>query len=123
MLNHSDTQNTIYDITNPTYWDKGSLYQEMDRIYDVCVGCRLCFNLCPSFPSLFNSIDNAGSRKRDIAEAEGHHPDLHVGWGRCGVEIWTHDINGLAESDFFLAAKVNRAHNQRVQSSGSNKGE
>ena len=59
----------------------------------------------------------------DIAEAEGHHPDLHVGWGRCGVEIWTHDINGLAESDFFLAAKVNRAHNQRVQSSGSNKGE
>ena len=51
----------------------------------------------------------------DIAEAEGHHPDLHIGWGRCGVEIWTHDINGLAESDFFLAAKVNRAHNQRVQ--------
>ena len=53
----------------------------------------------------------------DIAEAEGHHPDLHIGWGRCGVEIWTHDINGLAESDFFLAAKVNRAHNQRVQAS------
>ena len=53
----------------------------------------------------------------DIAEAEGHHPDLHVGWGRCGVEIWTHDINGLAESDFVLAAKVDRAHNQRVQAS------
>ena len=53
----------------------------------------------------------------DIAEAEGHHPDLHIGWGRCGVEIWTHDINGLAESDFFLAAKVDRAHNQRVQAS------
>ena len=59
----------------------------------------------------------------DIAEAEGHHPDLHVGWGRCGVEIWTHDINGLAESDFFLAAKVNRAHNQRVAVSELNKGE
>jgi 4a-hydroxytetrahydrobiopterin dehydratase len=53
----------------------------------------------------------------DIAEAEGHHPDLHIGWGRCGIEIWTHDINGLAESDFFLAAKVDRAHNQRVQAS------
>ena len=71
MLNHSDTQNTIYDITNPKYWDKGSLYDEMYRIYDVCIGCRLCFNLCPSFPSLFDSIDSAGSRKREIAEAEG----------------------------------------------------
>ena len=59
----------------------------------------------------------------DIAEAQGHHPDLHIGWGRCGVEIWTHDINGLAESDFFLAAKVNRAHNQRVQTSELSKGE
>ena len=59
----------------------------------------------------------------DIAEAEGHHPDLHVGWGRCEVEIWTHAIGGLSESDFYLAAKVNRAHNHRVQASESNKGE
>lgn len=44
-----------------------------------------------------------------IAEREGHHPDLHVSWGRCGVEIWTHKIDGLTESDFFLAAKVDRA--------------
>jgi 4a-hydroxytetrahydrobiopterin dehydratase len=44
-----------------------------------------------------------------IAEQEGHHPDLHVSWGRCGVEIWTHKIDGLTESDFFLAAKVERA--------------
>ena len=71
MLNHSDTNNTVYDITNPMYWEKDSLYQEMDRVFDVCIGCRLCFNLCPSFPSLFDSVDNAGSRKRDIAEAEG----------------------------------------------------
>lgn len=44
-----------------------------------------------------------------IAEQEGHHPDLHVSWGRCGVEIWTHKIDGLTESDFYLAAKVDRA--------------
>jgi 4a-hydroxytetrahydrobiopterin dehydratase len=43
-----------------------------------------------------------------IAEQQGHHPDLHVGWGRCGVEIWTHKIDGLTESDFFLAAKADR---------------
>jgi 4a-hydroxytetrahydrobiopterin dehydratase len=45
----------------------------------------------------------------DIAESQGHHPDLHVSWGAVGVEIWTHKINGLTESDFFLAAKADRA--------------
>ena len=49
------------------------------------------------------------NRVGDIAEEQGHHPDLHVGWGRCGVEIWTHKIDGLTESDFFLAAKADRA--------------
>jgi 4a-hydroxytetrahydrobiopterin dehydratase len=48
------------------------------------------------------------NRVGDVAEAEKHHPDLHVGWGRCDVEIWTHKINGLTESDFFLAAKTDR---------------
>ena len=71
MLDHSNTKNTIYDINDPLYWDKTSLYSEMDRVYDICIGCRLCFNLCPSFPSMFESIDNAGVRKRDIAEKEG----------------------------------------------------
>jgi 4a-hydroxytetrahydrobiopterin dehydratase len=44
-----------------------------------------------------------------IAEQQGHHPDLHVAWGRCGVEIWTHKIDGLTDSDFYLAAKADRA--------------
>jgi 4a-hydroxytetrahydrobiopterin dehydratase len=44
-----------------------------------------------------------------IAEAEGHHPDLYLAWGKCKVEIWTHKINGLTESDFYLAAKADRA--------------
>ena len=71
MLDHSNTDNTVYDIKNEKYWDNKSLYSEMDRVYDICIGCRLCFNLCPSFPSLFNSIDDAGKRKRDLAEIEG----------------------------------------------------
>jgi 4a-hydroxytetrahydrobiopterin dehydratase len=49
------------------------------------------------------------NRVGEIAEAEKHHPDLHVSWGRCRVEIWTHKIRGLTESDFFLAAKADRA--------------
>ena len=44
-----------------------------------------------------------------VAEAEGHHPDLYLAWGKCKVEIWTHKINGLTESDFYMAAKADRA--------------
>lgn len=40
-----------------------------------------------------------------IAEREGHHPDIHLSWGKVVLEIWTHKINGLTESDFILAAK------------------
>ncbi len=43
-----------------------------------------------------------------VAEAEGHHPDLYLAWGTCRVEIWTHKIHGLTESDFYLAAKADR---------------
>lgn len=41
-----------------------------------------------------------------VAEAEGHHPDLYVAWGKCKLEIWSHKIKGLTESDFILAAKA-----------------
>eukprot|EP00268_Persea_americana_P043196 TRINITY_DN4335_c1_g1_i7.p1 TRINITY_DN4335_c1_g1~~TRINITY_DN4335_c1_g1_i7.p1 ORF type:complete len:188 (-),score=30.58 TRINITY_DN4335_c1_g1_i7:221-784(-) len=44
----------------------------------------------------------------DVAEAEGHHPDLHlVGWNNVKIEIWTHSVGGLTENDFILAAKIN----------------
>jgi len=46
----------------------------------------------------------------DIAEAEGHHPDLHVSWGKVVVETWTHKIRGLHRNDFILAAKVDRVY-------------
>jgi 4a-hydroxytetrahydrobiopterin dehydratase len=49
-----------------------------------------------------------------IAELEGHHPDLHVSWGACVVEIWTHAIDGLTESDFILAAKIQRMADARL---------
>jgi len=49
------------------------------------------------------------NRVGNVAEIEGHHPDLYLAWGKCKVEIWTHKIQGLTESDFFLAAKADRA--------------
>ena len=44
----------------------------------------------------------------NIAEAENHHPDISFGWGYCKVKIFTHAIKGLAESDFILAAKIDK---------------
>jgi 4a-hydroxytetrahydrobiopterin dehydratase len=49
------------------------------------------------------------NRVGEIAEAQAHHPDLYVAWGKCRVVIWTHKIDGLTESDFYFAAKVSRA--------------
>jgi glycerol-3-phosphate dehydrogenase subunit C len=47
-----------YDPTHPAYFDEGDLRDELTRVYDLCHGCRLCFNLCTSFPTLFEYIDN-----------------------------------------------------------------
>jgi len=44
----------------------------------------------------------------NIAEQENHHPDISFGWGYCNVKIFTHAIKGLAESDFILAAKIDK---------------
>ncbi|MEO5929494.1 MAG: 4a-hydroxytetrahydrobiopterin dehydratase [Candidatus Kapaibacterium sp.] len=43
-----------------------------------------------------------------LAESQGHHPDIHLAWGKAGMEIWTHKVNGLTESDFILAAKIDK---------------
>ncbi len=47
-----------------------------------------------------------------VAEEEGHHPDIHLAWGKVGVELWTHANNGLTQSDFILAAKIDRVRDQ-----------
>ena len=49
------------------------------------------------------------NRVADLAESQGHHPDLHIHWNKVQVEMWTHKINGLHENDFILAARVDEA--------------
>jgi len=44
----------------------------------------------------------------ETAEEQGHHPDIHLAWGKVEIEIWTHVINNLSENDFILAAKIDR---------------
>jgi 4a-hydroxytetrahydrobiopterin dehydratase len=46
------------------------------------------------------------NRVGEVAEVEGHHPDICFGWGYCELSIYTHAIEGLSESDFVLAAKI-----------------
>jgi 4a-hydroxytetrahydrobiopterin dehydratase len=48
------------------------------------------------------------NRIGELAEQQGHHPDIYLSWGRVKLQIWTHKINGLTESDFIFAAKVDR---------------
>jgi 4a-hydroxytetrahydrobiopterin dehydratase len=45
-------------------------------------------------------------RVGELAEEQGHHPDIHLAWGKVRLTVWTHKINGLTESDFIFAAKV-----------------
>jgi 4a-hydroxytetrahydrobiopterin dehydratase len=46
------------------------------------------------------------NRVGELAEEQGHHPDICFGWGKVEITIWTHKIDGLTESDFILAAKI-----------------
>jgi 4a-hydroxytetrahydrobiopterin dehydratase len=57
----------------------------------------------PDFRSALKFVVEIG----EIAEAQGHHPDIQLGWGKVQVTTWTHDVQGLSESDFLLAAKIN----------------
>lgn len=58
-----------------------------------------------TFPD-FRSAMAFAVRVGELADAEDHHPDLHVAWGRVRVETWTHKIRGLHRNDFVLAAKI-----------------
>lgn len=53
-----------------------------------------------------------------VAEEEGHHPDLYVRWGEVRVYLWTHKIDGLTESDFYMAAKIDRLYEQAKTGQG-----
>ena len=56
----------------------------------------------PDFVSALAFVNNVGA----LAEQEGHHPDIYLTWGKVRIQIWTHKIDGLTESDFILAAKI-----------------
>ena len=60
----------IRNPTDPLFWDKQDLRQEIDRVFDICHQCRMCFNLCPSFPALFKHVDEHDADVRTLSEKE-----------------------------------------------------
>ena len=58
----------------------------------------------PDFRSALAFVNRVG----ELAEEQGHHPDILLAWGKVEITIWTHAVNGLTESDFILAAKIQR---------------
>lgn len=58
----------------------------------------------PDFRQALAFVNKVGK----VAEEQGHHPDIYLTWGKVEISIWTHTIDGLTESDFILAAKIDR---------------
>jgi len=56
----------------------------------------------PDFRQALAFVNKVG----ELAEQQGHHPDILLAWGKAEITTWTHAINGLTESDFILAAKI-----------------
>ena len=60
----------------------------------------------PDFKQALEFVNRVGA----LAEEQGHHPDILLAWGKAGITLWTHKIDGLTESDFIMAAKIDRLH-------------
>ena len=60
-----------------------------------------------SFPNFKQALDFV-NRVGTLAEEQGHHPDIVLKWGKVEITLWTHKIDGLTESDFIMAAKIDR---------------
>jgi len=62
----------------------------------------------PDFKEALAFVNRIG----EVAEEQGHHPDILLTWGKVGITLWTHKIDGLTESDFVMAAKIDQLYDQ-----------
>jgi ferredoxin len=80
---------TTYDPSHPKYFEEPDLRVELERVFDLCHGCRLCFNLCPSFPTLFSAID---ARDGDVGAMTAAQQDKVVDVrGQSSVRAFGHE--------------------------------
>jgi 4a-hydroxytetrahydrobiopterin dehydratase len=86
------------------------LLAQLDPDWSVVDGHHLRREVSfPDFRSALAFVDQVGA----LAEEMGHHPDLHLSWGRVVIEVWTHKIDGLHEADFVFAARCDRLRPSR----------
>ena len=62
-----------------------------------------------TFPDFKQALDFV-NRVGEVAETQGHHPDILLAWGKAEITLWTHKIDGLTESDFIMAAKIDQLY-------------
>ena len=83
----SPTEGLTYNPNDESYWNRGLLDLELTRVYDICHGCRLCFNLCPSFPFLFDAVDDKDNEVAGLTGWERQHVvDLCYSCRLCHVK-------------------------------------
>ena len=92
-------------------FDRSEIHKYLKKVdgWDVKNDEQESFFLIKKFKFInFIESQNFVNKVSNVAEKEGHHPDISFGWGYCKIKIFTHAIKGLAESDFILAAKIDR---------------
>lgn len=89
-----------------------------DKIAELTRGIDSAWTLCENgkaicraytfknFVQALRFVNSVG----ELAEAEGHHPDIDFGWGRVEITLTTHAVSGLSENDFIVAAKIDGLH-------------
>jgi 4a-hydroxytetrahydrobiopterin dehydratase len=86
--------------------DTAALARELDG-WTISAGPRLGKTWkFPDFATALAFVNEIGA----IADAEDHHPDVTLSWGKVGVELWTHAARGLTENDFIVAARIDDVH-------------
>lgn len=82
-----------------------SLHRQLDAGWQLIDEHHLERNF--KFKNFRQALDFT-NRVGELAEEQGHHPDIYLSWGKVSLTVWTHKIDGLTESDFIFAAKVDR---------------
>lgn len=70
-ISYHPSDGLTYDAAEPKYWEPGALHKEIERVFEVCNGCRMCFKFCDAFPKMFSSIDDQhGGDVRKLSGAD-----------------------------------------------------
>jgi glycerol-3-phosphate dehydrogenase subunit C len=118
-ISYSPTPGLSYDPADPVYWDGDALAQEIERTFEICHGCRLCFKYCDSFPSLFSFIDERhdGNVRRITADETDHVMDECFQCKLCEVQC-PYTVRDQHEYQLDFPKLVHRYKAQRTRDRG-----